>query len=410
MKAHRKIALLLFLVSSTVAARAEDWSGWRGPRGDGISLESSVPLTWTDSDNILWKRPIPGVGRSSPIVVGQRVFVTTGEPEDLSRRVLCLDRETGAVQWNTSVHTGAGGQMHRLNSTASSTPTADNERVYAAFVDDREMQVVALDMTGRVVWSVTPGTFISNHGFAASPVLYGEGVIVNGQQDGEAFVVLLDRKSGEELWRYKPAVNLRSFSTPLLIRHEGRDQLILTGSTQTVAIDPQTGERIWYAEGPTEKFVCTPAVGHGLVFSFGGSPEKKAMAVRLGGAGDVGTTHVAWRNEKAMPYVPSPLLAGDWLHVIADNGVYTCLDPLTGTARLTGRKFGPVNSSPVAIADRVYLFEDSGRCTVIKNTSRFEVLAVNELGEAVYTTPAVSAGSLFVRTETQLIRIGAAGE
>ncbi len=386
---------------------AEDWPMWRGTRGDGISLAEKVPLKWSATENIAWKTPVPGVGRSSPIVLGDHVYLTTGDPVDETRCVLAFDRTTGQLLWNVSVHRGPGGKMHRFNTTASSTPAADENRVYAAFVDDQGLRVAALDLTGKIVWNVTPGNFFSNHGFAASPVLYGPGVIVNGHQDGNAFVVMLDRATGKEVWRYTPAVSLRSFSTPLVIEHEGQDQLILTGSTQTVALHPLTGEKIWFAAGPSEKFVCTPSVGHGMVFSFGGSDAKRAMAVRLGGHGDVAESHIAWRNDKAMPYVPSPLLVGDFLHIVNDAGIYTCLDPVSGKTLHTGRKFGPVYSSPVCAAGRIYLFEDAGRCTVIENTADFTVLAVNELGEEVVTTPAPTERGFFVRSDRHLICVRA---
>ncbi|MCX7409822.1 MAG: PQQ-binding-like beta-propeller repeat protein [Planctomycetales bacterium] len=406
MKTCSTITVILFLSILASISHAEDWPGWRGPRGDGISRDTDAPLHWSATENIVWKTPILGVGRSSPITSGDRVFVTTGDLTDETRRVICLDRTSGKIEWNVAVHKGPGGKMHRFNTTASSTPTADGERVYSVFVDDHGMQVVAVDFSGKIVWSVNPGNFFSQHGFAACPVLFGEGVIVNGQQDGDAFAVMLDRRTGKEVWRYKPAVNLRSFSTPVLIEHEGRPQMILSGASQTVALDPNTGRIIWFASGPSEKFVCTPAVGHGLVYSFGGSPEKKAMAVKLGGSGDVLDTHVVWRNERAMPYIPSPLLVGDFLHVISDTGIYTCLDPKTGESLYTGRKLKAVNSSPVAVADRVYFFEDSGTCTVIKNGANFEVIATNEIDETVYATPAISSGNLFVRTETHLVCIG----
>jgi len=284
------LAVLILVALPACVSLGEDWPGWRGPRGDGTSRETNVPLHWSATENVNWKTPIPGAGRSSPIVKDHRVFVTTGDAADESRRVLCLDRETGELLWNIAVHHGSGGRMHRLNSTASSTPAADDERVYAVFVDDRGMRVVSVDFAGRVVWSVSPGDFESQHGFAASPVLYGAGVIVNGQQDGGAFVVMLSRDTGAELWRYQPAVNLRSFSTPVLIQHDGDDQLILAG------------------------------------------------------------------------------------------------------------------------AGRVYFFEDSGRCTVIENGAAFDVIATNEIGESVYATPAISAGGLFVRTETHLAHVGPPAE
>jgi outer membrane protein assembly factor BamB len=191
----------------------------------------------------------------------------------------------------------------------------------------------------------------------------------------------------------------------VLTRFEENDQLILTGSQQTVGLDPESGELIWSASGPSEKFVCTPSVGHGLVFSFGGSPSKKSMAVRLGGIGDVTETHVVWRSERAMPYVPSPLLVGDYLHIVNDLGVYTCIEPASGKVLHTARAVGSTYSSPIAVGEHIYMFEDTGHCTIFENRPGFHVVAKNDLNEEMYTTPAVSDGHLFVRTVSALICI-----
>ena len=397
-------------IAYSTALIAEDWPGWRGVRGDGVSQEKTAPLNWTPDENIAWKTPLPGFGRSSPIVVRSRIFITSGDSTDNTRRVVCLDSNTGRTLWNVPVFAGPGGTMHRFNSMASSTPASDGILVFSVFVDDQGMHVVAVDFEGQVVWTKSPGTFVSQHGFAASPVVYGEGVIVNGHQDGEAFVTWLRCTDGHELWRYKPDVNLRSFSTPVVTTIDAKDQLILTGATQTLALNPTTGERIWFADGPSQKFVCTPVVGHGLVFSFAGSPEKRAMALRLGGQGDVLSTHLVWRNDRTMPYVPTPILVGDYLHIINDSGIYTCVEPGTGKTLSSGRKLGAVYSSPVSAAGRIYFFEDHGTCTIINNGPDFEVLAKNELDETVQTTPAICQGSLFVRTDTHLIRIGKSEE
>jgi len=400
-------ALVTSLFLSVLScSHADDWPAWRGPKGDGVSREATAPLQWGPEENIAWRTVIPGKGRSSPIVCQGRVFVTTGVETDLSRRVLCLDAKNGQILWSTSVHSAPGGKMHQDNTMASSTPVTDGERVFAVFVDDQEMHVVAIDYSGKILWSHRPGTYFSNHGFAASPILYQQGVIVNGHQDGTAFIVMLDRATGAEIWRYKPAVNQRSFSTPVLTTFDGKDQLIVTGSQQTAGLNPSTGELIWSAKGPTEKFVCTPSVGHGMVFSFGGSPDKKAFAVRLGGQGDVSDTHVVWRNERGMPYVPSPLLAGDYLHEINDLGVYSCIEPATGKTLHTARAVGSTYSSPIQIGNLVYMFEDTGRCTIFENGSDFRVVAKNDLEQEVYTTPAVSDGMLYVRTMQELVCIG----
>jgi outer membrane protein assembly factor BamB len=268
--------------------------------------------------------------------------------------------------------------------------------------------VAAVDREGQVVWKQSPGAYFSKHGFAASPVLCENGLLINGHQDGKAFVVMLDPETGSERWRYQPEVDQRSFSTPVVLHEDvtGTQQIILCGANRTLSLDPSTGRVLWFAEGPTEKVVCTPSVGHGMVFAFGGSPETKAFAVRLGGTGDVSQTHIEWRRERAMPYVPSPLLYGDCLHVIDDAGIYSCLDPASGNPLTQKRRGGNTYSSPVGAADRVYLFEDSGRCTVIENEPGFQIVSVNELGEIVQTTPAIQDGSLFVRGEEHLFRIG----
>ena len=385
---------------------ADDWPAWRGPRGDGISLESNGPLHWSTTDNIRWKTPIPGTGLSSPIVAGELVFVTTGLAEDQSRHLIALDRKDGRVRWDRALLSAPPGQMHRLNTTASSTPLCDGERIITVFTDETGLYVYAVNLQGESLWSKRVGDFASRHGFAASPVAYETGVIVNGQQDGAAFVVNLDRQTGDELWRYSPEVKLRSFSTPVVTRTESGPVLVLSGSSQTVGLDPARGTVNWFATGPSEKFVSTPSVGHGMVFSFGGSPEEKSMAIRLGGSGDVSLTHVAWRKDRAMPYVPSPLLAGSFLHVVNDQGIYSCIDPVEGKTLFSARKFGNVCSSPIAVGERIYLFEDSGTCTVVKNGSEFLELAKNQLDETIQTTPAFSDSQLCVRSVNHVFCIG----
>jgi outer membrane protein assembly factor BamB len=402
------IAWVWFVLGSSLAI-AEDWPAWRGPRGDGISHETNAPLRWSPTENIAWKTPLPGTGLSSPIVCGELVFVTTGDASDGSRHILAIDRATGTRKWDVVALRGPPGEMHRFNTTASSTPVTDGERVIAVFNDDQGLYVTAVDLEGVVLWSRRVGSFYSSHGFAASPVLHNGGVIVNGQQDGDAFVVMLDCRTGEEKWRYVPEQQIRSFSTPVLTMHDGTEQLILTGSFQTLGVDPVHGHRLWHVAGPSQKFVSTPSVGHGMVFSFGGSPEKKSLAVRLGGRGDISATHIAWRGERAMPYVPTPLLLDDHLHIVNDQGIYSCLDARTGQTLYTGRKFGPTYSSPVAVAGRIYLFEDSGACTVIAAGTGFEQLSRNTLGELVQTTPAIANGQLFVRGRQHLFCIGRGG-
>ena len=405
MRARLFLLSSIAIVSFVFEALGEDWPMWRGPRGDGIGLGNDIPTQWSATENIRWKLAIPGDGRASPIVCKDSVFVTTSIVDTLSRRLIRIDRDSGKIIWDVQVHQGPIEKQHRQNTSASSTPATDGERIYCAFVDDQKMVISAVDWDGKIVWSVSPGSFYASHGFAASPVLCDGGVLINGHQDGGAFVVLLDGATGREKWRYKPETDLRSFSTPVIANVDGNRQIILSGAKQTVGLAPETGEKIWWVDGPTEKFVCTPSVGQGHVFSFGGSPSERACAIRLGGRGDLTKTNVVWTKERSMPYVPSPLLLGKYLHIMNDAGIYSCIEPVSGEVLKTLRKGGNTYSSPIGIQDKIYFFDDTGLCTVIRNNADYDVIAKNALGELVQTTPAISEGALYVRSERHLWKI-----
>jgi len=381
MKLRTSFFLLALSLPASQSAFCDDWPMWRGPRGDGMSLEPEAPLEWSATKNIQWKTAIPGDGRSSPIVIKDSIFVTSALPESQSRRLIRVDRESGKLIWDVEVHCGPIEQQHKFNTSASSTPASDGSRIYTIFVDDEKMVVSAVNWDGKIEWQIIPGTFMSKHGLAASPVICDAGLLVNGHQDGTAFVVLLDPTTGKEVWRYKPDTDLRSFSTPVVAPINGSRQIVISGATQTLGLDIETGKRIWWVDGPTEKVVCTPSIGLGHIFSFGGSPEVRAFAVKQGGVGDLTKTNIAWTYERGMPYVPTPLLSKEYMHVINDGGIYTCMEPISGRILKTIRKGGNVYSSPVGIAGRVYLFDDDGLCTVIADGPNFEILAKNALDE-----------------------------
>ncbi len=273
---------------------------WRGPRGDGLSHESEAPLNWSSTENIAWRVEVPGSGRSSPVIQSNGVYLTTFTESDRARRLLRYDRKTGHLDWDTVIHLGDVENQHKFNTSASATPVCDEKRVYCTFVDSERMIVAAVDHSGEVVWKTSPGSYFSKHGFAASPALCEEGLIINGHQDGSAFVVMLDPKSGEERWRYRPETDLRSFSTPLVIESHGKRQIVLAGAKQTLALDPGSGNKIWSVDGPTEKVVCTPSFGLGHVFSFGGSPDTRAIAIALRSAGGPIQSEIVWTKERAM--------------------------------------------------------------------------------------------------------------
>jgi outer membrane protein assembly factor BamB len=397
------LAAVAFLAG---AALGDDWPGWRGIRGDGLSHEASAPLHWSATENIVWKVPVLGRGTSSPIIVKDSVFLTTFDQETMERRLVRYSVASGEVLWNECIHQGPIENQHRDNSSASATPTSDGVHIFTVFVDNQNMIVAACEWDGTIAWKKEIGTFFSKHGFSASPVLCQAGLVVNGHQDGDAFIALLDPATGEQKWRFAPDVNQRSFSTPIVTDFEGKQLLILAGANRTIALDSSTGTCVWKIEGPTEKVVSTVSVGLGHVFSFGGSPEPRAVGIRLGGQGDVTSSHVVWSLKKGMPYVPTPLLYEKYLHIVNDQGIYTCLDPLRGEALKTVRMKATTYSSPIGIAGRVYIFDDEGVCTVIENNANFETLAINPLGERCQATPAFANGQLIVRSDAHLWCIG----
>lgn len=405
------LAALLASLGAAGAARGENWPGWRGPRGDGVSRESDVPLDWSPTRNIVWKTPLPGVGHSSPIIWGDSVFVTTAIPDELKRELLRIDRKTGKVLWRRTVLTAPLEPIHPLNSYSSSTPATDGQTVYVAFLDKAEMLVAAYDWNGNKRWEVRPGPFASKHGFCTNPVLYQDRVLVNGDHDGDAYLAMLRKEDGSIVWKTPRENRTRSYSTPIIAPIGGKELLMLTGSLCTAGYDIATGKKVWTCDGPSEQMVATLVHNRDLIFSLGGYPQRHLLAIRKDGlVGDVTKSHILWRTHKAVPYVPSPILYGDFLHVVSDDGIYTCYDPPTGKALTQQRAMKHTSSSILGAAGRVYLTDDTGATVVIKNSGGFEKLSQNQLGEDVFSTPSISQGDIYIRGAQHLFRIGAGGE
>ncbi|MCC6511094.1 MAG: PQQ-binding-like beta-propeller repeat protein, partial [Pirellulaceae bacterium] len=280
----------LWLISMCVAfagmcpnVLADNWPGWRGPLQNGVSQETKVPTVWSKSQNVRWQVDIPGTGHSSPIVWDDAIFVTTSMPGDLTRHVLRVQRETGAVLWNKQVATSPIETMHRDNSPASSTPLTDGKRVYACFCVDGRLMVTALSMQGETVWTAYPGTFQSQHGFCTALVTDGQHLFVSGLQDGaDAFVAALDCQTGETTWKVKRPHAIRSYSTPCLCEIDRQPALLLSGADQTIAYHRSTGATLWELAGPSEKTVSSIVVSQvdQLAFVCGGR-DKKFFAIRL---------------------------------------------------------------------------------------------------------------------------------
>ncbi|UCD50197.1 MAG: PQQ-like beta-propeller repeat protein [Phycisphaerales bacterium] len=399
--------LTICAMSVVPPAQAENWPGWRGPRGDGTSLETNVPLRWSGTKNVTWKTAIPGKGHASPIVWDGRVFIVTALAETTERLLLCLDATSGAVLWRRTVLTAPLERIHKLNSHASSTPATDGERVYVSFLDRDRMYVAAYDFDGKLIWEVRPGPFASMHGYCSSPILWKDKVLLNGDHDGPAYLLALDRKTGRTLWKTMRPNNTRSYCAPIVRTIDGRNQMILSGNLCVASYDPDTGKQHWIIDGPTEQFVASLVYNGELLFMTAGFPDHFMQAIRPDGQGNVTSTHVVWQKDKDCSYVPSPIAVGPYFLLTSDGGVATCLNAQTGESLWRERLGRHFSASPISAAGLVYFLSDRGMMTVVKPGPLLEIVARNELGEETYASPAISGSRLFLRSEQHLYCITA---
>jgi outer membrane protein assembly factor BamB len=409
--------LPLLLLASSVFADDGNWPMWRGPRGDGTVTEKGFPVTWSATENVRWKTAIPGRGHSSPIVWGDRLFLTSAledgdEKSPKDRLLFCIDRKDGKILWQKTVLKAPLEGIHKLNSRASSTPATDGERVYVTFLDEKRVVVAAFDFQGNEVWRKSPGEFQSQHGFCSPPVLYKDLVIVNCDQDAfgkkkPAYIVAFDCKTGEEKWRIDRTHRIRSYCPPLIVEAAGRMQMVLTGAETVASYDPDTGKQLWIIDGPTEQFVASMIYSKGLFFLTAGFPTYHVMGIKPDGSGNVTKTHVAWHEKNGgAGYVPSPVACGDNIFLVHDDGHATCRDALTGELHWMERLGKHHSASPVCAEGRIYYTDDVGKTWVVKAAAKFELLAENSIGEECYASPAFSKGEIFLRGTKHLFCIG----
>jgi outer membrane protein assembly factor BamB len=402
------LSLILFLI--VAAAKAdENWPGWRGPRGDGtVRGAPNLPVDFDIAKDTVWKTKIPGVGHASPVIWEDRIFLVSADEESQARSLMCFDRISGEIKWSKGVLQSPFEDIHRLNSRASSTPVTDGERIFVSFLDGEKMFVAAYDLEGNQLWQQRPGVFSSKHGYCSCPVLWKNMVIVNGDHDGEAYIVALDQKSGETIWKTERPNKLRSYCTPIIREIDGRTQLILSGSESVASYDPENGTQHWVIDGPTEQFVASLVYNEdlNLLFMTCGFPQKHMFAIRPDGSGNVTNTHVVWRDTAGASYVPSPIAIGDYFLVVADNGVASCFVAETGERHWRERLPGGHSASIIAANGLAYFISDEGIVSVLKPGPEFKVIAQSEVGENVYASPAVYGDQFFIRGEEHLFCIG----
>ncbi|MFQ5806874.1 MAG: PQQ-binding-like beta-propeller repeat protein [Phycisphaerae bacterium] len=417
------------------------WPQWRGPHATGVAPNGNPPVEWSEAKNVRWKVEIPGRGNATPIVWGDRVYIQTAiqtdqrvapeqatdsEPQARQGRqrrahwgsapkptnihkfcVMALDRRDGKVLWEHTVCEALPHEGGHQNSTqASNSPLTDGEHFFAYF---GSRGLYCFDMQGNLQWKKDFGDMRTRNSFGegSSPVLHGDTIVVNWDHEGDSFIIALNKNTGEELWK-TDRDEATSWSTPLVIEHNGKPQVVTSATRFIRSYDLASGELIWQCGGMTMNVIPSPVCGHGMVYALSGFRGNSLLAIRVAGAeGDItGSEAVAWKHGKGTPYVPSPLLYDDTLYFLASNGaVLSCFDARTGKPHCTRQRLEGITdvfASPVGARDRVYVAGRNGTTAVIKRGSEFEVLAMNSLDEGFDASPAIVDNEIYLRGRKHL--------
>jgi outer membrane protein assembly factor BamB len=399
------VGLLLTVVSVSLAA---DWPRFRGPNGMGAVEDSKVPLKWSNTSNILWKTPIPGTGNSSPVIVNGKVYLQAASDNAEERSLICLDANTGKIDW-TKTRPGDRAHVHKKNSLASSTPACDGQHVYAIFWTGSKVELTCYTVTGDEVWAKTLGGYESQHGVGMSPVVVGGNVFVNYDQDGVAEFLCFDAKTGAKRWAAPRKPFRACYSSPLVREVDGRVEIINASTAGITGYDPDTGSIRWNwnwkFDGMALRTVGSPIlVGDMLVAVSGdGGGTRSTVVLKLGAE-----PTLLWEKKKETPYVPGPLVAGEHLYWVTDNGFATCTDLKTGKILWNERAFSKaVSASPIMVGDNIIALAEDGKAIVFKaNPKAFEKVAENAISETVYASPAIADGKLYIRGDKSLYCVG----
>jgi outer membrane protein assembly factor BamB len=402
------------------------WPQWRGPLSTGVAPHANPPVEWSENQNVRWKTALPGTGHSTPIIWGDRIFVTTAIPfgEKLAPKpdtapgahdnspvtqrhhyaVLCIDRSDGAILWQKTMHSNLpheGG--HNTGSLASASPVTDGERVMAYFGSHG---LYCLNYTGKLLWKKDLGDMQSKHahGEGASPVLHGNTLVVNWDHESQSFIAAFDTRSGKQLWRLNRD-EVTSWASPIVYEHNEQPQLIVSGTGRVRSYELSTGKVLWECGGLSHNVVASPVAADGMVFAASSYETRAMFAIRLDGArGDItDSQHVVWKRHERTPYVPSPLLYGDSIYFLRHyQGILSRVTAKTGEEPLGPFRLGgiiDVYASPVGAAGRVYVTDRRGSTMVIGHSDNPRLLALNRLDDQFSASAAMVDGELFLRGE-----------
>lgn len=404
----RIVAVCCWAAFSCGSAVAENWPQFRGSDGAGISSAKGIPTNWSQGD-YLWDVAIDGIGHASPVIWGEHVFVISSEDDGAIRRLVCLSSQSGKQLWTQSIGMNRLRPQNQKSSNASSTPATDGERVYVLFADKESYLVAAYDFSGELLWRRSLGAFESQHGLGVSPIIVDDMLIVCNDQDGPSSIFALDKKSGATRW-----VSPRSFrgqstsySTPLVWQDgKGAPQLICaSGPLGISSLDLHTGTPNWHSGAFPLRTVASPVAGGGLFIAScgqGGRYGVLQVAVDPHSRDEEGLAKVVWKREKMIPYVPTPIVYGEYLFDWTDEGIIACVDLKTGKDVWVKRLGGKFTSSLVCIDGKLYAVDEGGKVTVIEAGPEFKELGTADLGDSSYSTPAVANGRLYLRTFSRL--------
>jgi outer membrane protein assembly factor BamB len=436
----------LALLLTVFVASAETWPQWRGPRGTGLSGETGLPAEWSRDKNIAWKAPLGGLGVSSPIVWGDRVFVTyqkgyvalrqgrhptfiqDGDPasagerplggartEPTSERVFlataAFDRATGRPLWEHVIAAeGPVPTVHEKRNLATASAITDGERIYSWFSNG---QMTALGLDGKPQWSRHLGRDYGNYdiewGHASSPALYRGLLILLCYHGNSSYLLALDKRTGKEAWRTRAEKGAKSYSTPLVVETPDGPELIVNSTERVEAFDPRTGKQLWHFTEANRFAVPMPVYHDGVLYLSRGYRSSPYMAIRAGGRGDIAKTHVLWKMDNAAPYVSSLIHVDGMIYMASELGIVTCIDPKTGERVWRERVGGIFTASPAAAGGLIYLVSETGETVVLRAGRTPQVVSRNAIGEQTIASPAISNGQIFLRTDRHLFAIGKPG-
>jgi len=385
--------------SSPFPIESTDWPWWRGPERNGIAAaDQNPPLSWSRTENVLWKALVPGRGHGSVTVVGEQAFLATADEQADRQIVLCIDRNTGKQLWQTIVHDGGIERKgNKKASQASSTIACDGERLFINFLNRGAVYTTALSRGGEQIWQTKITDYVVHQGYGSSPAIYDSLVIVSADNEGigGGAIAALKRETGDVVWRHdRPATP--NYPSPIILKVAGRDQVLLTGCDLVSSFAPLTGEKLWEIEGATTECVTSTVTDGNIILTSGGYPKNHVAAVRADGSGEI-----AWENNVRV-YVPSMLIHAGTIYGVADAGVAMCWEAATGKELWKGRLGGTFSSSPVMVGKHIFAINEAGETSVFKaDPAKFELVGKNQLGNEVYATPTICGSRIYMRVAEQ---------